>query len=234
MSEMVQAGSLVRGFWERLRERQAWEAANPELARAWNEALEEDHQREMRREYEARQARVEARIPEQLRELGVPDTAIAALSAWHDTPTWTAAGKFLESDAQYLVLLGTVGTGKTVAAARVLAWALRRNLECHFVRATMLARLSGYEDRALFDRLCWAPVVVLDDLGTEHLHGFAQSLFAEWLDCRYARSEHRTVITANLTPPQFAERVGERAMDRIRHVGMVHASRDKSMRERRQ
>jgi DNA replication protein DnaC len=234
VSEFVQAGqgSLVRMLHERLRAREVWEAAHPEVAAAWNEALLEDHRRTQRLEFEATTRQHESRMPDRLRELGVPDTAIRALETWSDTPAWQQAGKFLEADTQFLVMLGTVGTGKTVAAARVLAWALRQNMECHFLRATTLARLSGYEDKSFFDRLCWAPVVVLDDYGTEHLHGFAQSLFNEWLDCRYARASHRTVITANLQLEEFKGRIGERAVDRIREVGMVHIGKGSSMRER--
>jgi DNA replication protein DnaC len=234
VSEFVQAGEtgLLKTFLAREKARKEWEAQNPELAAAWGAALLEDHQRTQRREWEEHQRKHDESMPDRLRELGVPDTAIRALREWTDTPAWQQAGKFLDSEQQFLVMLGTVGTGKTVAAARVLAWALKRNLECHFLRATTLIRLSGYDDRAEFNRLCWAPVVVLDDYGTEHMHGFAQSLFNEWLDCRYSRASNRTVITANLQAEEFKARIGERAVDRIREVGTVHIGKGSSMRRR--
>lgn len=247
MSDFQHAGSLVKGFLARVQARQAWEAENNRevlhdrlcpsrsrtLAQAWNEALEEDHQRELRRERQISQMRQEVRIPAALRDHGVPDVAIQALTQHVVTPAWEAVDTFLENgESQVLALLGTVGTGKTVAGARVLAWAIRRDIECHFVRATTLARLSAYDDKALFERLCWAPVVVLDDFGTEHQSAFGASLFSEWLDCRYSRAGNRTVITANLQVSEFQARIGERAFDRIRQVGMVKVCKGASMRRR--
>lgn len=226
--------SLLNEYHRRLQERLAWEAENPELARLWSEAKREDHDRALAREAEERRALQEANIPYVLTGWGVPQVAIEALARPERTGPWVAAGEFIDGGLQFLGLLGRVGTGKTVAAARVLRWAARRGHEGAFERATTFARLSGYDkaDRAWFERLCEARVVVLDDLSTEHLTEYGLSMFQEWLDRRASDPKLRTIITANVSKATLAERYGERIVDRLAGSGLVHVSTEKSLRRR--
>jgi hypothetical protein len=224
--------------------RKAWEAANSEPlcschpqghASAWTEALQLDDQFERRREQEARAAKVQRDLPFQLHKLGVPKRAAGALLAMDaDRPgpravrAWFAAP--VTSQKPLLVLLGEPGTGKTVAAAEACRLSLATSHPTLFgftdpavwVACAELANLSSFTDadRAWFERMQSAWLLVLDDLGTEQLHAQAQQRLERLIDERYGNNR-RTVITSNASKEAFQERVGARITDRIREAGRV-------------
>lgn len=241
-------------------DRKAWEAANAapvcachglSLTEAWNAALLEDHQQTLRAEMEAARARAELGAPEMLRRVGVPEEAIRALTALQKTDAVEAALKFLEAPREgrrFLVLAGAKGTGKTVAAAVVARGALVRHRAmprasggeareapvAAFVRATTFARLSLYDagDKAAFEELCRARVLVLDDLASELLSPVTAALLMELVDRRYG-GLLKTVITTNLDFGAFYLRVGERCADRIQSTASEVTVRGQSRRVRK-
>lgn len=113
-----------------------------------------------------------------------------------------------------LVLAGPVGIGKTVAACKVLVDRVGR-----YVGAPALTVLDGP-----FDDAVTAGLLVLDDLGLEHLgdSGWALARIVELLSARHA-SKRLTIVSTNLMrrrsmagqPPQFSERYGARVDDRL-------------------
>lgn len=197
----------------------AWSAAHPELSRDWDRALEE----EQRREREAEQRRLKRAL---MREAGVPQRILEAHGKGLTATTATEAVQtFLSSGKTFLLLLGSPGCGKSVAAAQVLH---RGGV---FVRAVELTRLSAYDKD---DRRTWASTVdagalVVDDLGAELLHDAWRPMLDELVDARYG-ARARTVLTSNMDKDAFKARYGERIVDRIRHDGYVESCGNKSMR----
>lgn len=235
--------SLLREYNQRLSERKGWEAAHPDLAKAWTEALMEDALRHASAvETQARLA-VESALPPRMAIAGVPDLAIQHSRAPEDTEATRAARQFLQGTQTFLVLCGERGLGKTTAAAVVVREYLRRDAltsrptsadppaPALFERATSFARMSAYdaEDRRYFESLCRARLLVLDDVGTETLAGVATALLDELVDTRYGH-RRRMVITSNLSPAAIRARYGERIADRLRESGLVVALAGASMR----
>lgn len=125
-----------------------------------------------------------------------------------------------------LLILGGVGSGKTVAAC----WWLLRASEGLFVTAARLSRWPRYED-ARMRELLRAPRLVIDDLGTEYMDekGNFMAILDEVVADRSA-NERQTFLTSNLTSELFKARYGERIVDRIRESGMVFSLAETSKR----
>lgn len=152
-------------------------------------------------------------------EAGLDETeATRALRDWDSKPAlWCC------------LVIGGVGAGKSTAAgahvvnAGVLAAERGEyNRRPVWVRAVEAARLSGFggEAEERFDVWRRAPLLVLDDLGTEMITPVWQQTLDDVLDHRYQHSL-RTIITSNLKADDFKTRYGERIADRIRQDGMV-------------
>lgn len=233
----------IRALMDQLSARRAWEAANPELAAAWTEALAEDDTRTKALDLAVRQAALASGAPATLNRLGVPRPVSHALSAPRATPALAAAKEWWLSGKPVLLLLGGVGSGKTTAAG----WVLLRQLEreagvthpsgghpvdpAMFATAAEFNGLSDYhpESRAWLERLCRCALLVLDDLGTERMGDGELSCVQRVIGERHATGR-RTVLTSNLTAEAFRARYGERVADRIREVGMVKGSGKTSLR----
>lgn len=253
-SEMRSASDLMgpQSAWGRLQARvkalKDWEAENPALAEEWSAAMKEDHEWMMRKEREAMDAATRTRVPDILRAMGMPHDAVDALGRLSEGEHIAAARKFWAAPAvekRFLLLLGTVGTGKTVAAAWVLGEQIARE-RVHvaptgpipgrrepglFARAATFSRLSAYnaDDREWFERMCECGVLVLDDLAAESLSQVGAAMLDELLDRRYG-ARLRTVITSNLSKDAFLLRLGDRAADRMRHFAVLSQSSGKSLR----
>jgi DNA replication protein DnaC len=235
-----------------MKARRDWENEHPALAADWRAAIEEDDQR-----VKAREAAEEARFSwhkagDFLRRLQVDCDTLAALEGVRDGPALEAARKFIDApamQARFLVLLGPKGTGKTVAAA----WALRTLLSrrrwnadpsgnearavvpAQWLLASTFARLCGYttEDRAWFEQACLTPVLVLDDLGAEHLGPVGRTMLDELVMRRHGAAL-RTVITSNLDGKAFVERIGgDRIYDRMRIASVFATCTGASQRSRK-
>lgn len=107
-----------------------------------------------------------------------------------------------------LVLLGPPGAGKSAAAAWVVA--ARGGTWVCASEARNFERWRGREEH-----LTAAPLVVLDDIGTEGMAPeFCRDSIRALLEGRLD-SNARTVITGNLTRKQIAERYGDRVTSRL-------------------
>jgi DNA replication protein DnaC len=147
-------------------------------------------------------------------------TALASVARWMD------GGK------PWLLLMGNVGTGKTITLRSLLSTLLA--LEIHdkilgcgdevpgvlMNSAQEIAKYDG--DRAL--STFRAKVLLIDDFGVEpgvvKSYGNATTNVTDLLYYRYERRTP-TVITTNLTLPEIGERYGERIADRLREVADV-------------
>lgn len=147
----------------------------------------------------------------------VPPKYHAEVSAIEACSALSAVHQVLAGELQAAILLGTVGSGKTLCASFALAE--RGGLFCP---ASSLDVLSA-EASALTERLCSEPMVVLDDVG----RGRSATVMAldrtEEILCRRSDGGLPTIVTANLTRPEFwklhaigsgrvKDRIGEQAI----------------------
>lgn len=190
---------------------------------------------ELRREREdAERARIEQNTLDAMRDAGVPANLIklfangtmretqanAKVRAWHPLDSWV------------IVLGGVFGIGKSAAAALWLYLLARESSEAKrssphrmpecWVSAAKFARLDMSKGgAAAIDAYARMPVLVLDDLGAEHLGqgGWFLSQLGDLVNERQANGR-RTLITTNLGRDSFIERYGDRIAERIRDGGM--------------
>lgn len=157
------------------------------------------------------------------REWGAPPRAIQTASRARDTDAIRWAKEFIEAwqrdDVGMMVLAGGVGVGKTVAAVWAMmaipqnqhgAWGIRR-----FRHISDLCEMGfGDEERKERQQLRHAHVLVIDDLGTEHLTEKIQTMLDGLINARY-EDTGATIITTNLPSEQFSARYGKRIYDRL-------------------
>lgn len=116
----------------------------------------------------------------------------------------------------YLGLFGDTDRGKTVAAVWAMAQSMRRyawnggatgsnqDFPFAFVRMVEFAGTLAWDEaaRKWLERLKRARLVILDDMGKEHLSPAAQMMLFEVLDTRYGQGLS-TIITSQLKVAEF-------------------------------
>lgn len=150
-------------------------------------------------------------------------TAMAAVVQFQTTPQlWC------------LSLVGVRGVGKTFAAEwllyRLLAREPTRSVCLPFLY-TPLGLLPGLGDQNFLQYLQRTSLLVIDDLGTEHLDrsGRMGGVLFEVINARW-RSCRRTVITSNLGPDCFRRRYGASIGDRLSQDAMCVVCLGQSLR----
>lgn len=211
-----------------------WDAENPGLRKATEEA---DARREAVRDESERRRVVrwaEARIDA---VLGTTPRILALIrSGPKDTPATDAVKEWARVGSWCLLLLGGVGCGKSTAAAAHAVEFTKSNPKSKlpiWARAVEASRMSAFGDSAEDRFASWreAPLLVMDDLGTELMTATWQQALDDVLDWRYQHSLP-TVLPSNLSAEEFKKRYGDRISDRIREDGTVRQLDAKSMRRR--
>lgn len=143
------------------------------------------------------------------------------------------ARAFAEGPDGWLVLSGTSGCGKTHIAASIVNRLLERGEPALFVVVPdLLDHLrAAYQPAAevaydeLFDRVRNAPVLVLDDLGTQAQTPWAREKLFQLINHRF-NSRLPTVVTTNLHPDEIEDRLRTRLTDAaIARVYVLEAQR---------
>lgn len=130
-----------------------------------------------------------------------------------------------------LILAGSVGTGKSHAAAvavRIWIGATRNHADAHFVgagdycaevRATWRRESERHED-AVVAQYAHAPFLVLDDLGAGKS---ADAELIQALICRRYDADlmAATIVSTNIAPAAFGDVFGERIADRLREGAVL-------------
>ena len=221
--------------------------ALPEVAAEMAE--DERKSREAKEERERRDAAYfAARQPEEAKclmvSVGVPRRAIGIVIEKADE---TEAIKAASEADDLLVLSGSPGCGKTIAAA-LWVWQYLRDpkrwtandydRQINFkgsvpiwVTAARLSRWDRYDEEAVKALLTTRRLVV-DDLGGEYLdkNGFYTGLLDELVNEREA-NRRATIFTTNLNAKAFRDRYGERIYDRIKEGGRFIACGNVSLRK---
>lgn len=184
----------------------AWEAEHPDLAVRYLELAGERDAADVAALIAYRAQRLRPRLPT------ITEAAAAAAT---ETDALRGVRGWLEGSERWCILVGPVGTGKSVAAR----WAVDRVVETGrwglMTTAARVGRLSTWEDAGELDRLERADLLVVDDVGAEADNGHARVTLRSLLDARHDRGL-RTIMTTNLVGGHLSKWLGERITDRIK------------------
>ncbi|MEA9994304.1 ATP-binding protein [Pseudomonas sp. 10B1] len=128
-----------------------------------------------------------------------------------------------------VMLLGTVGTGKTHLATAMLQQAIREHaqdgLRGLYATAGSIIRevkaTFGNLDRteaSVYADLVRPDLLVIDEVGVQHGTDFERQVLFEVINGRYEQVKP-TIIVSNLGIPELRECLGDRAVDRLRDKG---------------
>lgn len=180
---------------------------------------ERDHEAELRSAAEAlRRSRLDPfELPDDMREAVVA----GSLSA---TPALAATREWYAAKAKPVLLLrGTTGRGKTIAALDAIA-----NHGGQYVGAREFARLSTSrwsEDVERYSRMLTCALLVVDDLGRESDANEMSAALLDVLDARPS-TRKRTVLITNFGRRQWLERYPDERL-RSRLAQLAHDVADK-------
>lgn len=183
----------------------AWDLEHPDLAARYTELAAE--------RAEADAAALAAYRAQRLRPQ-LPTVTEAAAASATETDALRGVRGWLQGSERWCLLVGPVGTGKSVAAR----WAVDRVIEtgrwAFMTTAARLGRLSTWDDAGELDRLERADLLVVDDVGAEADNDHARVTLRSLLDTRHDRGR-RTILTSNLVDGLLSRWLGERITNRI-------------------
>ena len=139
---------------------------------------------------------------------------------------YEAARAFAAEPKGWLILVGPSGSGKTHLAAAIVNERIKRSCPAFFQSvADLLDHLRSafapgsempYDE--LFDRVCNAPLLVLDDLGVQASTPWAKEKLSQLLNRRF-NAELPTVLTVGVPFEELDERLRTRLTDpKLSHI----------------
>jgi hypothetical protein len=114
-------------------------------------------------------------------------------------------GNFVSDDQRGLFITGPPGAYKTSNAAQLIrTWSKQRGLHSVYTRERAYFEACWDKDRTTLDRMRNTPLLIIDDLGTDHESDWSASLFYDLVDARYA-GNRKTVWISNRPLVELAE-----------------------------
>ena len=169
----------------------------------------------LKREEETRKLRLKAEKVERLRAKGFHDPALRAVRFSMDDGSSPEAMKKMRAyvnkwqkmrdENRGLLLYGTVGTGKTFAAACIANELIEKNVPCIMTSfPRIINALQGtFENRQQYlDDLNDCDLLVIDDFAVERQTEYVQEIIYEVIDSRY-KVGFPMIITTNLTAQEL-------------------------------
>lgn len=154
-------------------------------------------------------------------DLWTPPVFHDARAEHPDVTAWARAYIADRSRSRWLLLLGSVGTGKThqaYGALRLIAESGRPPISWRAVGASdfyaQLRGRPGDEQQQTLDRYSALDVLLLDDLGTTKDTPFTEEATYRLINHRYERNLP-TIITTNLRAGDIKDAVGDRTASRL-------------------
>lgn len=214
-----------------IRAKAAWDAQNPAGREKYFALIGE--LQEMRDELQAANDKLFAaeRKIRKLVRAGCGERSAEASLNPRDTPAMAVTEKWLDEPGAWLLLAGSKGCGKTVAATWAVSQALEEGKSAAFRPVSAVGALSQYDAGAAeMESLRRVKLLVLDELGVEFASDYAKSRFFELLDARH-EAKVKTILTTNLSLEDAKRRLGDRIVDRIGGDGAVFEFGGKSLRK---
>lgn len=124
-----------------------------------------------------------------------------------------------------LLIEGPVGSGKSYLLGCIANYLISREVEIRYIVYSDLIESikasfhteSQTTTEEILRELQRVPVLLIDDLGTEHVTEFTSSILYQIIDKRY-REERPFIVTSNFSPNELSQRMGlmgERIFHRI-------------------
>ena len=130
-------------------------------------------------------------------------------------PEYNQVAEWLkDNEGRGLFCIGKVGRGKSLLCTKVIPAIL--NVYCRKI----VSIYDAQQMNTRIDEVLSKHLVCIDDLGTEEIavkYGERRMAFAELADAAEKKGK-LLIITTNMTVDQFAEKYGERVIDRLRAV----------------
>lgn len=125
-----------------------------------------------------------------------------------------------------LMLLGSVGTGKTHLACAIAQMVIEKGLTARYMTVMGAVRRvreswgkgSNETERQAINAMAQVDLLVLDEVGQQYGTESEKVLIYDIINARYDR-ESPTVIISNLQVDGVTEYLGERVIDRLRENG---------------
>lgn len=128
-------------------------------------------------------------------------------------------------DTRGLLIEGHVGSGKSYLMGCIANYLIDRDIEIRYIVygeliETIKSSFNSKSDttmESILKELQEVPVLLIDDLGTEHITDFTSSTLYQIIDKRY-REERPFIVTSNFSPNELSHQMGlmgERIFHRI-------------------
>jgi len=127
-----------------------------------------------------------------------------------------------------LLMLGPPGTGKTHLAAAICKDAIRQDYTALFTGTLDAIQIikqsyeknSGYSEREAINKFVVNDLLVLDEVGVQHQTDAERVYLSEIINKRYEHMKP-TILLSNLNVGELTKCVGQRIIDRMRHVNEI-------------
>jgi len=151
------------------------------------------------------------------------------LKAWNYATGYVEAFSENFEVGRSMMLLGQVGTGKTHLATGILQQVIRnfgsQGLLGRYVTAGGIIRSvkdtfgnQGKTESQVYADLIAAHLLVIDEVGVQHVTDFERTVLFEVINGRYEQLKP-TLVVSNLGLPDLRQCLGDRAVDRLRDKG---------------